>query len=55
MKLRKRGYKLWVKADMDGYISKLDVYQGKAAEQSTVEDLDGSTFGLGEQVVQTMT
>ena len=51
----KRGYKLWVRADMDGYISKFDVYQGKAAEESTVEDLNGSTFGLGEQVVQTMT
>ena len=28
MKPMKRGYKLWVRADMDGYISKFDVYQG---------------------------
>ena len=28
MKPIKRGYKLWVRADMDGYISKFDVYQG---------------------------
>ena len=55
MKPIKRGYKLWVRADMDGYISKFDVYQGKAAEESVVEDLNGSAFGLGEQVVQTMT
>ncbi len=25
-----RGYKMWVLADMDGYNSKFDVYQGKA-------------------------
>ncbi len=55
MKPIKRGYKLWVRADMDGYISKFDVYQGKAAEEFTVEGLDWSTFGLGEQVIQTMT
>ena len=29
MKPIKRGYKLWVRADMDGYISKFDVYQGR--------------------------
>ena len=29
MKPIKRGYKLWVSADMDGYISKFDVYQGR--------------------------
>ncbi len=55
MKTIKPCYELWVGADMDGYISKFDVYQGKATEASTVDDLDGNTFGLGEQVVQTMT
>ena len=25
----KRGYKLWVRAGMDGYISNFDIYQGK--------------------------
>ena len=29
MKPIKRGYKLWVRTDMDGYISKFDVYQGR--------------------------
>lgn len=57
MKPIKRGYKLWVRADMDGYISKFDVYQGKAdANASAVEEDDeGTKFGLGERVVQTMT
>jgi hypothetical protein len=55
MKPIKRGYKLWVRADMDGYISKFEVYQGKATAASTADDLDGNTFGLGEQVVQTKT
>ena len=44
MKPMKRGFKLWVRSDMDGYISKLDVYQGKGT---------GSVagFGLGENVI----
>ena len=57
MKPIKRGYKLWVRADMDGYISKFDVYQGKT-DTSSGDSEDNSTeqeFGLGEQVVQTMT
>ena len=29
MKPIKRGYKLWVRAGVDGYISKFDVYQGR--------------------------
>lgn len=58
MKPIKRGYKLWMRADMDGYISKFDVYQGKVADasKSSVEKDDEScNFGLGEKVVQTMT
>ena len=34
MKPIKRGYKLWVRADVDGYISKFDVYQGKTDTSS---------------------
>ena len=57
MKLIKRGYKMWVRADMDGYISRFDVYQGKATnayETFTPGDNEGNKFGLGEQVVHTM-
>ena len=57
MKPIKHGYKLWVRADMDGYISKFDVYQGKSVTSSGVsQDSDSELkFGLGEQVVQCMT
>ena len=57
MKPMKRGYKLWVRADMDGYTSKFDVYQGKN-DSGSGDSQDNDTevaFGLGEQVVQTMT
>ena len=57
MKLIKHGYKMFVRADMDGYISKFDEYQGKvtdANETSTPDDNEGNKFGLGKQVVQTM-
>lgn len=52
MKPIKRGYKLWVRADMDGYISMLDIYQGK---QSAL-DITGEAeeFGLGERIVINM-
>ena len=50
MKPIKRGYKLWVRADMDGYISKFDVYQGKSGK----ENQKWSEFGLGESVVLEM-
>ena len=57
MKPIKRGYKLWVRADMDGYISKFNVYQGKTDTSSGDSEDNGTEeeFGLGEQVVQTMT
>ncbi|XP_068742200.1 piggyBac transposable element-derived protein 3-like [Montipora capricornis] len=57
MKPIKHGYKLWVRADMDGYISKFDVYQGKSVTSSGVsQDSDSELkFRLGEQVVQCMT
>ena len=49
MKPIKRGYKLWARADNDGYISKFSVYQGKHGE---TEEVDApSCFGLGEKVV----
>ena len=49
----KRGYKLWVRADMDGYVSKFNVYQGKNRKPN----LDGVPpgFGLGESVVVEIT
>ena len=57
MKPIKRGYKVWVRADMDGYISKFDVYQGKVAEvtEASIAEDEGNKFGLGEKVIQTMT
>ena len=47
---------MWARADMDGCISKFDVYQGKvdANETLTPVDNEGNKFGLGEQVVQTI-
>ena len=49
----KRGYKLWMRADMDGYVSKFDVYQGK----NSLLDVEGvpADFGLGEKVVYSLT
>lgn len=49
MKPIKRGYKLWMRADMDGYISKLDVYQGRSTMPKNTDFPD--CFGLGESVV----
>ena len=46
----KRGYKLWMIADTDGFINKLDVYQGKF--EHVPEDM--KPFGLGEHVVLSM-
>ena len=42
---------------MDGYISKLEVYQGKVKDinQTPSEEYETSHIGLGEQVVQSMT
>ena len=49
MKPIKRGYKLWARADNDGYMSKCSMYQGKHGE---IEKVDApSCFGLGEKVV----
>lgn len=50
MKPIKRGYKLWMRADPDGYISKFDIYQGKNSEVNNEE----GAFGLGEKVVINM-
>lgn len=49
MKPIKRGYKLWMRADMDGYISKCDVYQGRNTMPTNPCFPD--CFGLGESVV----
>ena len=53
MKPIKRGYKIWARAGMDGYMSKLSIYQGKKGE---TENLDAPVcFGLGEKVVLYLT
>ena len=45
----KRGYKLWVRADMDGSVGKFDVYQGW---NTMPKDYNLSAcFGLGESVL----
>ena len=49
MKPIKRGYKLWMRADMDGYISKFDVYQGRNTMHR--DDNLPACFGLGESVI----
>ena len=46
----KRGYKLWMIANTDGYINKFDVYQGKFDQVR--EDI--KSFGLGKGVVLSM-
>ena len=53
MKPIKRGYKVWSMADMDGYLYKFEIYQGKNQEQNT-EDAP-KDFGLGDKVVYKMT
>ena len=37
MKPIKRGYKIWAKADMDGYMSKFSMYQCKKGEIETLD------------------
>lgn len=49
MKPIKRGYKIWARADMDGYMSKFSIYQGKNGETERVDA--PNCFGLGEKVV----
>ena len=53
MKPIKQGYKLWSMADMDGYLYKFSVYQGKNGQN----DIAGMPpyFGLGDKVVYEMT
>ena len=46
----KKGYKLWMIADTDGYINKFDVYQGKL--EQVLGDMN--SFGLGKGVVLSM-
>ena len=49
MKRIKKGYKLWVRADMDGYISKFDVYQGR---NTMPKDYNfPAFFGLGKSAI----
>mgnify|MGYP001799727235 CR=1 FL=1 len=37
----KRGYKVWVRADMSGYITKFDVYQGKGTTEQAEDNAGG--------------
>ena len=37
MKRIKRDYKIWVRADMDGYMSKFSIYQDKIQKQKTLK------------------
>ena len=49
MKPIKRGFELWVRADMNRYISKFDVYQGR---NTMPKDYNfPASFVLGESVV----
>ena len=47
----KRGYKLWARADMSGYIYQFEVYQGKAFKSNN----DSKRYGLGGSVVKHLT
>ncbi len=47
MKPIKRGYKLWCRAEMSGYLSEFQVYQGKTESKSS----DSQSLGLGGRVV----
>ena len=49
MKPIKRGYELWVRADMNRYISKFDVYQGRNTMPKYYNF--PASFVLGESVV----
>ncbi|XP_055945334.1 piggyBac transposable element-derived protein 3-like [Argiope bruennichi] len=53
MKPIKRGYKLWCRADMSGFIYQFDVYQGKV--QSAETNKLRNDFGLGRNVVKYFT
>ncbi|XP_035226085.1 piggyBac transposable element-derived protein 3-like [Stegodyphus dumicola] len=44
----KRGYKLWCRSDMSGYVYEFEVYQGKG-------DSEFKRFGLGGSIVQKLT
>ena len=37
---------MWVVADMDGYISKFDVYQGKAGANTSTSAVEDGMNGL---------
>ena len=45
MKPIKRGYKVWSMADMDGYLYKFEIYQGKNQEQNTEDAPKVLSFG----------
>ena len=49
----KRGNKIWARAEMDGYMSKFSIYQGKKDESETLDV--PNYFGLGEKVLLYLT
>ena len=53
MKPIKRGFKLWSLADMDGYLYKFNVYQGK--NETETDPRMPNYFGLGDKVVYELT
>ena len=53
IKPMKRGYKLWEMADMDGYLYKFKVYQGKCENKSIQNSL--KFIGLGDRIICQMT
>ncbi|KAK6173783.1 hypothetical protein SNE40_017183 [Patella caerulea] len=56
MKPMKRGYKLWMRSDLDdGYTTKFDVYQGKNGNNEVRDDDDNVEFGLDEKVAIDLT
>ena len=53
MKPIKRGNKIWAMVDMNGYMSKFSIYQGKKDESETLDV--PNCFGLGEKVLLYLT
>lgn len=53
MKPIKRGYKIWCRADMSGYVYEFEVYQGK--RQDNGDTTSKEKFGLGGSVVDRLT
>uniref|UniRef100_A0A0B6ZX71 PiggyBac transposable element-derived protein domain-containing protein n=1 Tax=Arion vulgaris TaxID=1028688 RepID=A0A0B6ZX71_9EUPU len=51
MKPIKRGYKIWCRADMTGYVYEFEIYQGKSQDTNNSK----ARFGLGGSIVDRLT